>query len=124
MVCEELRRLLPSSFDMLLIASPAKWSKRDTEGMICLSMPLKVHELLSTIEMMLEARKRRKRRKRTRPQERSAEEKELILKAKALLMDRNTMTEPEAYRYIQKCSMDNGTSLTETAQMIISLIHM
>ena len=62
MVCEELRRLLPSSFDMLLIASPAKWSKRDTEGMICLSMPLKVHELLSTIEMMLEARKRRKRR--------------------------------------------------------------
>ena len=33
---------------MLLIASPAKWSKRDTEGMICLSMPLKVHELLST----------------------------------------------------------------------------
>lgn len=41
MVCEELRRLLPSSFDMLLIASPAKWSKRDTEGMICLSMPLK-----------------------------------------------------------------------------------
>ena len=31
MVCEELRRLLPSSFDMLLIASPAKWSKRDTE---------------------------------------------------------------------------------------------
>ena len=48
----------------------------------------------------------------------------LILKAKALLMERNTMTEPEAYRYIQKCSMDNGTSLTETAQMIISLIHM
>ena len=54
----------------------------------------------------------------------TAEEKELILKAKALLMERNTMTEPEAYRYIQKCSMDNGTSLTETAQMIISLIHM
>lgn len=26
---EELRRLLPSSFDMLLIASPAKWSKQD-----------------------------------------------------------------------------------------------
>ena len=113
MVCEESRLPAPSSFDMLLIASPAKWSKRDTEGMICLSMPLKVHELLSTIEMMLEARKRRKRRKRTRPQKRSAEEKELILKAKALLMERNTMTEPEAYRYIQKCSMDNGTSLIE-----------
>lgn len=124
MVCQELRRLLPPSFDMLLIASPAKWSGRDTEGMVCLPMPLKVHDLLSTMEMMIEARKRLKRRKRTCPRERSAGEKELILKAKTLLMDRNTMTEPEAYRYIQKCSMDNGTSLTETAQMIISLIHM
>ena len=31
------------------------------------------------------------------------------------------MTEAEAHRYIQKCSMDSGTSLTETAQMVISL---
>ena len=57
------------------------------------------------------------------PRERSEEEKELIGKAKALLMERNGMTEPEAHRYIQKCSMDNGTSLVETAQMVISLIH-
>ena len=30
------------------------------------------------------------------------------------------MTEEEAHRYIQKRSMDNGTGLTETAQMILS----
>ena len=32
------------------------------------------------------------------------------------------MTESEAHRYIQKCSMDSGTNMVETAQMIMSLI--
>ena len=32
------------------------------------------------------------------------------------------MTEEEAHRYIQKRSMDNATGLTETAQMILSLM--
>ena len=47
---------------------------------------------------------------------------EMIAEAKALLMERNNMTEEEAHRYIQKRSMDNGTGLTETAQMILSLL--
>ena len=46
-----------------------------------------------------------------------------IDKAKALLMERNNMTEEEAHRYLQKCSMDSGTNMVETAQMVISLIH-
>lgn len=124
MICEELRCMLPPSFDILLIASPAKWSGRQIRGIIFLPMPLKVHDLLSTLEMMAESARRLKRRRSKAPEERSPEEKALIRKAKMLLMDRNTMTEPEAHRYIQKCSMDNGVSLTETAQMIISLIHM
>ena len=37
-------------------------------------------------------------------------------------MDRNHLTEEAAYRYIQKCSMDNGTNMVETAQMILRLI--
>ena len=48
--------------------------------------------------------------------------KELINEAKALLMERNNLSEEEAHRYIQKRSMDNGTGLTETAQMILSLL--
>ena len=39
-----------------------------------------------------------------------------------LLMARNNMTEPEAYRYLQKNSMDMGRTLSETAHMIISMI--
>lgn len=29
----------------------------------------------------------------------------------------------EAHRYLQKCSMDSGTGMVETAQMVISLIQ-
>ena len=64
-----------------------------------------------------------RRKLRSRPKERSKEEQDLINEAKALLMERNNMTESEAHRYIQKCSMDSGTNLVETSQMIISLIH-
>ena len=69
------------------------------------------------------AQQRIRRKLRSRPKERSKEEQDLINEAKALLMERNNMTESEAHRYIQKCSMDSGTNLVETAQMIISLIH-
>ena len=36
-------------------------------------------------------------------------------------MLRNHMTEAQAHRYIQKCSMDSGTDMTETAYMILRL---
>lgn len=58
-----------------------------------------------------------------KPLERSREEQELIKQAKELLMDRNHMTETDAHRYLQKCSMDSGTNMVETAQMIMSLIN-
>ena len=53
---------------------------------------------------------------------RSEKERNLITNAKRILMERNNMTEAEAHRYIQKCSMDSGTNMVETAQMIISIM--
>ena len=37
-------------------------------------------------------------------------------------MERNHLSEEEAHRYIQKNSMDNGTNMVETAQMILTLL--
>ena len=48
-------------------------------------------------------------------------EQNYINNAKWLLMERNHMTEQEAFRYIQKSSMDSGTNMVETAQMILLL---
>ncbi len=123
MLYEELRECLPASMEMLLIASPGRLGSPGPEGVVYLPMPLKVQDLLSTLEMMIRSQLRRRKRMRLQPRERSAEEQRLISDAKKLLMERNNMTESEAHRYIQKCSMDSGTNMTETAQMIMSLIN-
>lgn len=123
MMFDELKYNLPSGFDMLMIASPTRWSGRVPEQVVCLAMPLKVHELVSTLTQMTESYERRRKKRRQQPKERSSEERDLLAKAKALLMERNNMTEEEAHRYIQKCSMDSGTNMVETAQMVMSLIE-
>ena len=122
MVYSELKEYLPSGFDMLLISSKSQWNDSRSSDIISLSMPLKVHELLATAEMMVYAQERKKKKHRSMPKKRTKEEQELIQKAKELLMVRNNMTEEEAHRYIQKNSMDSGNSLPEMAQMIISMI--
>jgi AmiR/NasT family two-component response regulator len=66
---------------------------------------------------------RMRKKRRMEPKVRSEEEKRMLQDAKELLMVRNNMSEEEAHRYIQKRSMDNGTGLIETAQMILSLMH-
>ena len=48
-------------------------------------------------------------------------DKKVIEEAKAMLMTRNHMTEEEAHRYIQKCSMEGGNNIVETAQMLLTV---
>lgn len=122
MMYQELYEYLPANFQMLLVASPDICNERRIGDLMCLAMPLKVHELVQTLEMISCSISRKKKREREAPKKRSEEEQKLITRAKGLLMERNNMTEEEAHRYIQKRSMDNGTGLVETAQMILSLM--
>src|SRR5699024_12135453 len=61
-------------------------------------------------------------RKKKQPKKRSQREENYIRNAKFLLMERNHLSEEEAHRYIQKSSMDSGTNMVETAQMILMLM--
>ena len=122
MMYSGLQELLPPGFEMLLMASKNYLSDCLGNDIVCLGMPLKVHDLLNTVGMMVDNMERRKRRQRLKPRERSGEEVELIKEAKRLLMERNNMTEEEAHRYVQKCSMDSGTNLVETAQMVLTMM--
>lgn len=117
----QLNENLPKEFDMLLIASQANWMDDMNSNIMKIGMPLKMFDLMNTIHMMFEAQARRRRKARAMPKVRSEEEQKLLLEAKHVLMERNNMTEDEAHKYIQKCSMDSGTSLIETAQMVICL---
>jgi response regulator NasT len=108
---------------MLLIASREAVQDRDVENLVSLSLPIKVHELLQTLEMMEGRMRRRRKKQRSQPQHRSEEEETLLRRAKAVLMERNGFSEDEAHRYIQKRSMENGTGIVEVAQMILCLLH-
>lgn len=124
MIYTELRDCLPMGFDMLLLASQAVLNEHRCSDIMCLAMPLKVHDLINTVEMMSQAIARRRRREKVKPKKRNPEEEALVKEAKELLMGRNHMSEDEAHRYIQKSSMDSGTNMVETAQMILAMMRM
>lgn len=119
----DLHEWLSPEFSLLMVSSPSKWTSGIPEDIVCLPLPLKVHDLTGTLEMMAEAQTRKRKKQRQQPKQRSEEERLLIGKAKALLMEQNNLTEEEAHRYIQKCSMDSGKNMLKTAQMVISLIN-
>lgn len=122
MMYSELHDCLPEGFDMLLTASQRAMNDCLDNDIVCLSMPFKVHDLVDTVSMMAHTIIRRRKKEKQKPKERNAEETALIKEAKELLMFRNNMTEEEAYRYIQKCSMDSGTNMVETAQMVLTML--
>lgn len=122
MMYTELREYLPSNFELLLIASEDKWSDGLVEGVVGLSMPVKVYDLMNTMEMLLQSMERRRRKRKAIPRKRDLGQQEQIRKAKELLMARNNMSEGEAHKYLQKCSMDSGNNLVETAEMVLSIM--
>lgn len=119
MIYSQLHEYLPPGFEMLLMASPHILAGCRNNDIVCLEMPLKIYDMVNTVDMMIQASERRRKHQKSRPKERDEKEEALIEEAKQVLMHRNNMTEEEAHRYIQKCSMDSSTNMTETAQMIL-----
>ena len=122
MYYRDLANALPRCFEMLLIGSAnmvsdAQW------GIMALTTPIRVYELVNTVEMQLRQIERRLKKEKKKSKQRDERDQNYIKNAKLLLMERNHLTEEEAYRYIQKCSMDSATSMVETAQMILTLIY-
>lgn len=122
MMYDQLQECLPNGFEMLLMASQSVINECYGNDIVCLSMPLKVNDLVNTLNMMAESILRRRRKRKLQPKVRSADEDAIIMHAKEILMARNHMDEGEAHRYLQKCSMDSGTNLVETAQMVLSMM--
>ena len=117
----QLAEYLPDHFEMLLMASPAVLQTCPPEIMT-LAFPIRPNDLAGTVEMMLAQQRRKFKKKKAPPKKRTEQEQNYINNAKWVLMERNNMTEQEAFRYIQKCSMDSGTNMVESAQMILMMI--
>ncbi len=54
------------------------------------------------------------------PVQRCEEDRRLVERAKERLMERQSMTEAEAHRYLQKRSMDSGVRLVDVARLVLS----
>ncbi len=121
MLYADLKELMPKEFEMLLLASASRVGDVPPDGVTWLPMPLIVHDLMEALGSMSEEVSRR-RSTRQRPAGRDEGQKRIILEAKELLMAKRQMTEEEAHRYIQKCSMDSGSNMVETAQKLIRLM--
>ena len=63
----ELHDYLPDGFQMLLIASQGYWGECTADNLVCVSMPLKLHDLIDTLTMMEEAQFRRRRKRKRLP---------------------------------------------------------
>lgn len=122
MMYTELREYLPESFEVLLVASKEKWEAGLADGITGIPMPVKAYELIETLRAMSENLERKRKKRREERRTRDKEQQRAVREAKALLMEHSHMTEEEAHRYLQKNSMDSGTNMTETAQMVLSMI--
>ena len=113
---EALAGDLPPSCAVLVLASQNLLDLLQDDDLFRLPAPVSKGDLTASVRMLLQMGRRLERALRPR---RSPEEQALIQRAKALLMDRNGMTEEQAHRFLQKTSMDNGTKLLQTAQMVL-----
>lgn len=109
-------------FEMLLVASRQRILE-DESGIAMLEMPIKVRDLLNSVEMMEHNLYERTRKKKRKPGQRTEEEQTVINQAKKVLMEKNNMSENEAHRYVQKSAMDSGRTMVETAVSILAIMY-
>lgn len=117
----ELQECLPENFTLLLLAARKHLAECNTESIAALPMPLKVYELVDMVRLLERQCEHNRRRRREKPREKTPKEMALIEQAKAFLMRERSMTEMQAHKYLQKCSMDSGRSIVESAQMILMM---
>lgn len=118
----ELKECVNEDFEIVLLVSPKNVAEIP-ESTLCINLPMRESELISTVEMVLEQIDSKRARLR-KPRSRSRDEKECIREAKLMLMKNNQYTEEEAYRYIQKTSMNTGNTMVRTARIILEGINL
>lgn len=120
MMYAEIKEYMPKGFEMILLASASRTS--ECADVVSVAMPFAVRDFLNTLEISIQTVLYKKRKMRQKPVERNEEEKQIINRAKTVLMQHEHMTEEEAHRYLQKCSMDSGTNLVEASHMLLAMM--
>jgi len=113
----QLAEDIPDEFDVILIGSVAQIELCENEKIFKLGVPLKKYDLICSISMIFSSRKGTSSEKAV---SRGSEEKRIIQRAKEFLIDRYSVSENAAHRYIQKTSMVLGMPAVEVASAILA----
>lgn len=105
---------------LAIVNEPYKSFVQDETDIICISSPINTMLLLNTLDIIYQSgRKINKLKAKVNNLEVKINERKLIEKAKGILMEQKGISEQEAYRYIQKNSMDAGLKMVDYAKQII-----
>ncbi len=121
MMYNELSEYLPKTYQMVILSGQTHLCEIDNKDIIKMMMPIKPVELLNKINALTQMMIKRRKKRRQKPKLRSEMDQKTLGRAKELLIRTKGMDEDEAHRYIQKTSMDNGTNMVETAQMLLDI---
>ena len=118
MTASELYRIKPDNFEMVVLLTARQRAIFTDGDMLCLNIPINRSDLIDTLRMLTEQAAPKVHS--AGPEPRSESDREIIFRAKALLMERNNMSEPDAHRFLQKQSMNSGQTLVSVALSILN----
>ena len=98
---------------ILWIAKPSILEDCESPEVFRLTVPTSGQTILGALEMLNQLHRRQMPR-------RAGAEKELVEKAKSILMEQLHLTEPEAHHLLQKQAMDHSIKMAEYAARIVS----
>ena len=106
---------------LAIVNEPYKSFVQEETDIICISSPINTSVLLNTLDIIHQSeRKIKKLKAKVNNLEVKIHERVIIEKAKGIIMKKYELNEEEAYRYIQKNSMDFGMKMIDYANKIIS----
>ena len=102
---------------ILLVAKGTSLDLVENEDIFRIPAPFRPAELVGAVKMLVQLDQQRFKPSAAR---RTEDEKQTILQAKQLLMDREDYTEEQAHRYLQRRSMETSLKMTEVAKLVIA----
>lgn len=105
---------------LAIVNEPYKSFVQEETDIFCIATPINNSILMNSLDMIYQSeRKVRRLKERVSILENKIEEKKIIEKAKGLIMKQKGLTEDEAFRYIQKNSMNFGLKMIDFSHKIL-----
>ena len=105
---------------LAIVNEPYKSFVQEETDIFCISSPINNVLLINSLDMIYQSqRKINKLKDKVHDLENKISERKIIEKAKGIIMEREGLTENDAFRYIQKNSMNLGMKMVEFSKNIL-----